>query len=72
MKVTAIIPDELIASARKFTGEKTTTESLIKVLKEWISIQEISRLTKELARNQLRFKQERIASKVRQANRIRS
>lgn len=69
MKVTAIIPDDLIEAARKYAGKATTTESLIKVLREWISIQELSKLKGELAKRPLRFKEEDIASRIRRTNR---
>jgi len=39
MKVTALIPDELVAEVKQLTQGKNITESLIIALDEWVAIQ---------------------------------
>ena len=41
MKVTALIPDDLITDVKQLTQGKNITDSLIKALSEWVSIQKI-------------------------------
>ncbi|MCR1795844.1 DUF2191 domain-containing protein, partial [Leptospira sp. id769339] len=36
MKVTAILPDDLIAEVQKYSGGKNITDSLQKALSEWL------------------------------------
>lgn len=38
MKVTALIPDNIIEDVTRFTGGKNTTDSLIKALEDWLYI----------------------------------
>ena len=47
MKVTALIPDDLIADVKQLT------DSLIKALSEWVSIQKIKSLNTQVARTPL-------------------
>ena len=55
MKVTAIIPDQLIATVREYSKGKTITESLIIVLSEWVKLQEIHKLNTKLSLKPLQF-----------------
>jgi hypothetical protein len=41
MKVTALIPDELVAEVRQLAVGKNLAESLIFALKEWASIRKL-------------------------------
>jgi len=41
MKVTAIIPDEIIIDVRKYSDGKNITDSLIKALNDWLYTQSI-------------------------------
>jgi hypothetical protein len=56
MKVTAIIPDEIIDDVKKYTGGKNITESLIKALNDYLYRQRISHLSNELQQNPVRFR----------------
>ena len=56
MKITALIPDELVADVQQFTQGKTIADSLIKALSEWVSIQKIKSLNTEVAKSPLVFK----------------
>jgi len=69
MKVTAIIPDDLIDEVRSIAKSKNLTESLIKALSEWISIQNIRHLNSKIDAHPLKFKSDFNAKKVRDFNR---
>jgi hypothetical protein len=69
MKVTAIIPDKLIQDVKTLTKGKNITESLTIALKEWISIQKINNLNKEVYLKPLFFSENYSADKVRNLNR---
>ena len=55
MKVTAIIPDDLMPEVRTFSSGKTTTESLISALREWTAIQKIKTLSATVRKTPLSF-----------------
>jgi len=44
MKVTALIPDDLVNEVKDLTHGKNITESLIFALSEWIRIQKLKKL----------------------------
>jgi len=69
MKVTAIIPDELVSEVKSLTQAKNTTEGLITALQEWVSIQHIKRLNNEVLSEPLSFKDDYSAENVRKVNR---
>jgi len=48
MKVTAIIPDDLIDSVKEITGEKTRTKAVIIALENFIKRKNSSDLIEEL------------------------
>ena len=50
MKVTAIIPDDMINDIRKYTGGKNITDSLIKALEDWLYARRLQELKEKLAR----------------------
>lgn len=68
MKVTAIIPDEIIDDVRKYTGGKNITESLIKALSDWLYNQRISHLSSELHRHPVQFREDFSADGIRDKN----
>ena len=68
MKVTAIIPDDLIKDVKDFTGGKNITDSLIKALSDWLYQKRIERLNKQLSDSPLKFKENFDAEKVRDLN----
>jgi len=69
MKVTAILPDELINEIKKYSRGKTITESLKIALKDWIASQKIKQLNQKIKREPLKFKSGFTAYKVRSVNR---
>ena len=56
MKVTAIIPDEIINDVRRYTEGKNITDSLIKALNDWLYAKRIENLNKNLSQNPVQFK----------------
>ena len=56
MKVTAIIPDEIIHDVKKYTGGKNITDSLIKALNDWLYRHRINHLNNDLKQNPVRFR----------------
>ncbi|MCB1192525.1 MAG: DUF2191 domain-containing protein [Leptospiraceae bacterium] len=71
MKVTAILPDELISDVRELTGGKNITDSIEKALLEWIKIAKLKKLNQILQNNPLAFSEGFSAEKVRKINRSR-
>lgn len=68
MKVTAIIPDEIINDIQKFTKGKNITDSLVKALNDWLYVKRIEMLNKELSREPVNFKEGFTAEGVRKLN----
>jgi len=71
MKVTALIPDNLIRKVRKATGGKNITESLIIALNEYLRQKEIKYLDSAVNKKPLIFQKNFSAYKVRKRNRNR-
>ena len=69
MKVTALIPDDLVSDVKQLTQGKNITDSLIKALSEWVSIQRIKSLNSKVSKTPLRFKDGFDAHSVRELNR---
>jgi hypothetical protein len=65
MKVTAIIPDEILADVQEYTEGKNITDSLIKALNDWLYIKRIQKLNCELKKEPLKFSDGFNAEKVR-------
>ena len=55
MKVTAIIPDEIVNDVQEYTHGKNTTDSLIKALLDWLYIKRIQKLNSEVRKEPLQF-----------------
>jgi hypothetical protein len=55
MKVTALIPDEIISDVQEYTEGKNITDSLIKALSDWLYIKRIQKLNSELRKEPLQF-----------------
>ncbi len=68
MKVTALIPDDIIADVTRFTRGKNTTDSLIKALEEWLYTKRVEELNNELKRNPVEFIEGFSAEQVRKLN----
>ena len=68
MKVTAIIPDEIIMDVQKFTEGKNITDSLIKALNDWLYQKRIVELSEKLNRSPIQFKEGFTADGIRKLN----
>ncbi len=68
MKVTAIIPDEIINDVRKYTEGKNITDSLIKALNDWLYAKRIENLNDSLSKNPLQFQDGFSAEQIRNLN----
>ena len=68
MKVTAIIPDDIINDVQRFTEGKNITDSLIKALNDWLYAKRIEKLNKELSKRPVRFKDGFTADGIRELN----
>ena len=55
MKVTALIPDEIINDVQEYTKGKNITESLIKALSDWLYIKRIQKLNSDVKKEPLQF-----------------
>jgi hypothetical protein len=55
MKVTALIPDEIVNDVQEYTGGKNITDSLIKALSDWLYIKRIQKLNNEVRKEPLQF-----------------
>lgn len=69
MKVTALIPDQLISQVKTYAKGKTLTESLIIALQEWLQLKEIANLNQQVKNQPLEFEKHFSAAKVRSLNR---
>ena len=69
MKVTALIPDEIIKDVKELTHGKNITESLIAALSEWIRIQKLKKLKEKVKSAPLSFQNGFSADTVRTLNR---
>jgi hypothetical protein len=56
MKVTAIIPDDLIKEVRELTKGKNITDSLLIALREWSATEKIKQLKQKVQERPLTFK----------------
>ncbi|WP_162417154.1 DUF2191 domain-containing protein [Cyclobacterium roseum] len=65
MKVTAILPDDMIADVKAFTGGKNITDSLIKALNDWLYLKRIEKLNATLSKSPVTFQEGYSAEKVR-------
>jgi hypothetical protein len=55
MKITAIIPNEIVADVQEFTEGKNVTESIIKALSDWLYLKRIQKLNSEIKKEPLQF-----------------
>jgi len=70
MKVTALIPDNIINEVKNLSGGKNITESITIALTDWLKIQKIKRLNSKINSTPLMFKDNFSSNKVRELNRI--
>jgi len=71
MKVTALIPDDLVKDVKQYAGGRNITESLITALEEWLSLKKIQFLNEDIMKKPLEFSKDFSASKNREMNRSR-
>lgn len=71
MKVTAILPDDLITEVQKYSGGKNITDSLQKALSEWLKQAKLKKLNQKLAKSPLVFQQGFSSENIRNLNRDR-
>ncbi len=71
MKVTALIPDDIVNEIKQYAGGQTLTDSLIVALKEWLSLKKIKKLNQQIESSPLHFKEDVSASEIRSINRKR-
>lgn len=69
MKVTALLPDEIVEEVKKLSGGKNITESLLIALEDYIARQRIKKLILKVKDKPLQFKDGFTAEKVRNLNR---
>jgi hypothetical protein len=69
MKVTALIPDDLINTVQELAQGKNLTESLVKALQDWSSTQNLKKLTLKVKKRPLKFNKTFSAEKIRSLNR---
>ena len=69
MKVTALIPDKLVADVKELAQGENLTDSLIKALTQWANLEKIKKLNAIIAKKPLKFIKGFTAEKVRALNR---
>ena len=69
MKVTALIPDDLINEIKDLAHGKNITESLLIALREWSSIQKLKKLNEKIGKKPLSFVKNYSAENIRNVNR---
>jgi hypothetical protein len=68
MKVTALIPDELVRETQSISKAKNITDAMIIALNSYISIQKLKAMGDLVNNNPLKFKH--TAEEIREANRL--
>ena len=69
MKVTALIPDDLVHEVEDLAHGKNLTDSLVIALKEWSSIRKLKNLKERVRKKPVSFSKGFSARKVRELNR---
>lgn len=68
MKITAIIPDELVKETQTISNAKNITEAMIIALNTYISIQKLKAMGESINKSPLSFKH--TAEELRELNRL--
>ena len=71
MKVTALIPDELIEDVKNLSGGKNITESLIIAIKHYVNYKRLDEVIKMVDEEPLQFREGFTAYGIRKLNRNR-
>ncbi len=69
MKVTALIPDELVQNVQSYAGGRNLTDCLIIALKEWVGIRELRKVSEQVRRKPFEFRTGFSADRIRTLNR---
>ena len=69
MKVTSILPDDLVLDVRRYSKGKNITDSLLIALREWLALRRVKELNKNVRANPLEFDPSYTAEDVRGVNR---
>lgn len=69
MKVTALLPDEIVEEVKKHSGGKNITESILIALQDYIARQRIKKVVQKVKEKPLMFQEGFTAEKVRAQNR---
>ena len=69
MKITALLPDDIVQEVKKLSGGKNITESILIALQEYIAHQRIRKSIRKIKEKPLQFKDGFTAEKVRAQNR---
>jgi hypothetical protein len=69
MKVTALLPDQLIEDVKAHAKGQTLTESLTLALEEWIRMKKISHLNEQVQKQPLEFSKGFSSARTRTLNR---
>jgi hypothetical protein len=67
MKVTAILPEEMVEEVKKLSQGKNITDSLKIALQDWIKIQKLRQLNQEVKNTPVNFQY--TAAEIRKINR---
>jgi len=68
MKITAIIPDELVKQTKILSHAKNTTEAMIIALNSYISLEKLKAMGESINKTPLQFKN--TAQEIRDLNRL--
>lgn len=69
MKVTALLPDDLMHELHLKSGAKTITESLKMAITGWLAIEQLTTLNRQLKKQPFRFTKGFSAERIRMINR---
>ena len=69
MKITALIPEEIVSQTKKYSGGKNITESLLIALNDYINRQRIKKSIEKIKRKPLEFRKGFNAIDIRKLNR---
>jgi hypothetical protein len=67
VKVTAIIPDELVRETQSLSNARNITEAMIIALKNYIALQKVKAMGEAISNSPLKFKHS--AKEIRETNR---
>jgi len=69
MKVTALLPDDIVQEVKKLSGGKNITDSILIALRDYIANQRIRKAIQKVKDKPLQFRDGFTADKIRSTNR---